>query len=169
MIIAIVVIGAGVGYFLFMRPSQPDVPNGDEQPNGDTGVVFTLTSGDQVTIEGLLAEEKPLVIYFFTTWCTTCRSDLLNLNATYPEFQEDISILVVGFDRTEDMDKIEDYKLGRNYPWPFAGYNSDAITEFKIVSQASKVGISLEGEVVFTEGFGVVSVDGWKDLFRELA
>ena len=53
-------------------------------------------------------------------------------------------------------------------PWPFAAYNKDAITGFKIVSQASKVGISLEGEVVFTEGYGVESVDGWKDLFREL-
>jgi hypothetical protein len=30
------------------------------------------------------------------------------------------------------------------------------------------VGISLDEEVVFTEGYSVVSVDGWKDLFREL-
>ena len=42
------------------------------------------------------------------------------------------------------------------------------VSGFKIVSRASKVGISLDEEVVFTEGYSVVSVDGWKDLFREL-
>ncbi len=168
-IIAVVVIGAGLGYLLFFRPSQPELPNGDnEPPNGDTEIVFTLTTGDEVTIDDLLVDEKPLIIYFFATWCPTCRKDLENLNATHPQYEEEISVLVVGFDRTESLDKIRDYKEGRNYEWPFAAYNSDAVTEFQVVSQASKVGISLEGEVVFTEGYGVVSVDGWKHLFREL-
>ncbi len=167
-IIAVVVIGAGLGYLFFLRPNQPDPPLVNDEPDGDTEIVFTTTDGDEVTINGLLAEEKPLVIYFFATWCPICRRDLENLNATYPQYEEEISVLVVGFDPTESMDKIRDYKEGRNYPWPFAVYNKDAITGFKIVSQASKVGISLDGEVVFTEGYSVVSVDGWKDLFREL-
>ncbi len=168
-IIAVVVIGAGLGYLFFFRPSQHEPSNGDNgSPNGDTEIVFTLTTGDEVTIDDLLTDEKPLVIYFFATWCPVCRRDLENLNATHPQYAEEISVLVVGFDPTESMDKIRDYKEGRNYPWPFAAYNKDAITGFKIVSQASKVGISLEGDVVFTEGYGVVSVDGWKDLFREL-
>ena len=50
----------------------------------------------------------------------------------------------------------------------FAVYNKDAVTEFKIVSQASKVGIALEGEVVFTRGYGVMSGEGWEALFQEL-
>ena len=131
-------------------------------------ILFTLTTGDKVTIDDLLTEEKPLVIYFFATWCPTCRRDLINLNATHPQYEDEISILVVGFDPTESLDKIKDYKEGRDYPWPFAVYSSEAVTEFQIVSQASKVGISLEGEVVFTRGYGVVSEDGWKDIFQEL-
>ena len=165
-IIAVVVIGASLGYLFFLRPSQPELPNGGEEPPKE--IVFTLTTGDEVTIDDLLEEEKPLVIYFFATWCPTCRKDLENLNATHPQYEEEISVLVVGFDPTESLDKIRDYKEGRNYPWPFAEYNRDAVTEFKVVSQASKVGISLEGEVVFTEGYGVVSEEGWEDLFREL-
>ena len=121
-----------------------------------------------MTIDDLLLAEKPLVIYFFATWCPICRMDLENLNATYPQYEDEISVLVVGFDPTESMGKIRDYKEGRNYPWPFAVYNEDAITGFKIVSQASKVGISLEGEVVFIKGYGVVSGEGWEELFREL-
>jgi thiol-disulfide isomerase/thioredoxin len=168
-IIAVVVIGAGLGYLFFLRPSQPELPNGGEEPpNGDMEIVFTTTDGDELTIDDLLADEKPLIIYFFATWCPTCRKDLENLNATHPQYKEEISVLVVGFDRTESLDKIRDYKEGRNYEWPFAAYNSDAVTEFQVVSQASKVGISLEGEVVFTRGYGVMSGDGWKDLFQEL-
>ena len=168
-IIAVVVISAGLGYLFFSRPSQPELPNGGEEPpTGDMEIVFTTTDGDEVTIDDLLADEKPLIIYFFATWCPTCRKDLENLNATYPQYEEEISVLVVGFDRTESLDKIKDYKEGRKYEWPFAAYNSDAVTEFQVVSQASKVGISLEGEVVFMRGYGVVSEDGWKDLFQEL-
>ncbi len=168
-IIAVVVIGAGLGYLFFFRPSQPEPSNGDNgPPNGDTEIVFTLTSGDEVTIDDLLADGKPLVIYFFATWCPVCRNDLENLNATFPQYEEEISILVVGFDRTESLDKIREYKEGRGYVWPFAVYNADAVTEFQVVSQASKVGISLDGEVVFKRGYGVVSEDGWVDLFREL-
>ncbi len=163
-IIAVMVIGAGLGYLFLLKPNQPEPP----AVNDDAEIVFTTTDEDEVTIDDLLAEEKPLVIYFFATWCPTCRKDLENLNATHPQYEEEISVLVVGFDPTESLDKIRDYKEGRNFPWPFAAYNKDAVTEFKVVSQASKVGISLEGEVVFTQGYGVVSEDGWKDLFREL-
>jgi thiol-disulfide isomerase/thioredoxin len=137
----------------------------EEPPSVGAGIVFMTTDGEGVTIGDLLADEKPLVIYFFATWCPTCRKDLENLNVTHPQYEDEISILVVGFDPTESLDKIGDYKEGRNYPWPFAVYNKDAITEFKIVSQASKVGISLNGEVVFTQGYGIVSKEGWEDLF----
>lgn len=168
-IIAVVVIGAGLGYFFFLKPNQPESPLvNDEPPNRDTEIVFTLTTGDEVTIDDLLADEKPLVIYFFATWCPTCGKDIENLNTTHPQYEDEISVLVVGFDPTESLDKIKDYKETRNYPWPFAVYNKDAVTEFQIVSQASKVGISLEGEVVFTKGYGVVSKDGWEALFQEL-
>ena len=84
----------------------------NDEPDGDTEIVFITTDGDEVTIDGLLAEEKPLVIYFFATWCPICRRDLENLNATYPQYEEEISVLVVGFDPTESMDKIRDYKEG---------------------------------------------------------
>ena len=168
-IIAVVIIGTALGYSFFLRPSQKDPPIVNDEPSyGDTGIVFTLTTGDEVTIDDLLADEKPLVIYFFATWCPTCRKDLENLNATHPQYVDEISVLVVGFDPTESLDKIKDYKEGRNYPWPFAAYSSEAVTEFQIVFQASKVGISLDGEVAFTRGYGVVSKDGWEDMFREL-
>ena len=182
-IIAVVIIGAGLGYLFFLRPSHPEPtvineepPAGNENPPVEdeepptvaAGVVFMTTDGEGVTISDMLADEKPLVIYFFATWCPTCRKDLENLNAAHPQYEDEISVLVVGFDPTESLAKIGNYKEGRNYPWPFAVYNKDAVTEFKIVSQASKVGISLEGEVVFTEGYGVLSKEGWEALFREL-
>jgi peroxiredoxin len=168
-IIGVVVIGAVLGYIFFFRPNQNDPPlMNDEPSDDDTEIVFTLTTGDETTIDDLLADEKPLVIYFFATWCPTCRRDLINLNSTHPQYEDEISILVVGFDPTESLEKIRDYKEGRDYQWPFAVYSKDAVTEFQIVSQASKVGISLEGEVVFTQGYGVVSGEGWETLFQEL-
>ena len=87
------IIGAGLGYLFFLRPNQPEPPLVNDEPDGDTEIVFTTTDGDEFTIDGLLAEEKPLVIYFFATWCPICRKDLENLNATYPQYEEEISVL----------------------------------------------------------------------------
>jgi thiol-disulfide isomerase/thioredoxin len=168
--IIVVVIGAGLAYMLFFQPSQPEVPDDvEEPPTDETGIVFNTTDGDQVTIDGYLEDGKPLVIYFFATWCPVCRRDLENLNATYPQYEDDVNVLVVGFDPTESMDKIRDYKEGRNYEWPFAVYNRDALIEFQIVSQASKVGLSAFGEVVFSKGYSFTSLEGWVDLLEELA
>jgi thiol-disulfide isomerase/thioredoxin len=168
-IIVVVVIGTGLGYLLFFNPSQPEIPdNNEEPPTDDTGIVFNTTDGDLITIDDLLAEEKPLIVYFFTTWCPVCRRDLENLNATHPQYEDEINVLVVGFDPTESMDKIREYKEGRNYEWPFAVYNREALTEFQIISQASKVGLSVEGELIFSKGYSFTSLEGWVDLLEEL-
>ena len=67
-IVAVVVIVAGLGYLFFFQPSQPEPPEVNEEPSIQiTDIVFTTTAGDEATIDDLLAMEKPLIIYFFTT------------------------------------------------------------------------------------------------------
>ena len=67
-ILAVVIIGVGLGYLFFFRPSQLGPSNGEKgSPNGDTEILFRLTTGDKVTIGDLLLDEKTLGIYFFAT------------------------------------------------------------------------------------------------------
>ncbi len=171
-IILIALIGAAA-YLTFNQPEEEEGDGGEEiqPPEGSEpeGIVFETVDGEEVSLVELLSGGKPILIYFFTTWCPTCESDLKSLNQTYGEFEESVDVLVVGFDRTESLEKIKGYREAHNYGWLFAGYNKEAITRFRIVTQASKIGLDADGEVVFSEGFGVVSNEGWRDLLRKLA
>ncbi|MEE8355348.1 MAG: hypothetical protein V3S09_05930, partial [Candidatus Bathyarchaeia archaeon] len=66
-IIGVVVIGAGLGYIFFLKPNQPEPPLvNDEPPNGDTEIVFTLTTGDEVTLRGAIRGGLTMVLGIFT-------------------------------------------------------------------------------------------------------
>ena len=170
-VVLVVFVGVAA-YLVFNQPKGNEsgeenvLPSGGSEPDG---IVFETVDGNEISLDELLSKGKPLLIYFFTTWCPTCESDLKSLNQTYGGFEDSVEVLVVGFDPTESLEKIKGYKEARNYMWLFAGYNEVAITRFQIVTQSSKVGLDADGEVVFSEGFGVVSNEGWLGLLQKLA
>ena len=169
------VIIAGSAFLLF-KPKAPvdntnDNGGGDQppEPPEEQPLVFEIVDGEKVSLDDLLSEGKPLLLYFFTTWCPTCKKDLENLNETYADYKEDVNVLVVGFGPTENEAKLRAYKDRQNYIWPFALYNKEAITRLKIVTQASKVGFYENGDTAFSEGFGVASISEWRDFLDQLA
>ena len=171
----LLVIIAGGAFFLF-KPKTPEDntidDGGGEQPPEpleELPLVFEIVDGEEVSLDELLSEGKPLLLYFFTTWCSTCRKDLENLNETYVDYEDDVAVLVVGFDPIENEAKLRDYRDKQNYIWPFALYNKEAITRLKIVTQASKRGIYENGDSAFSEGFGVVSIPEWREYLDQLA
>jgi thiol-disulfide isomerase/thioredoxin len=171
----VIVIIAGSAFLLF-KPKAPvdntnDNGGGDQppEPPEEQPLVFEIIDGEKVSLDDLLSEGKPLLLYFFTTWCPTCKKDLENLNETYADYKEDVNVLVVGFGPTENEAKLRDYKDRKNYIWPFALYNKEAITRLKIVTQASKVGFYENGDTAFSEGFGVVGIPEWRDFLDQLA
>ena len=89
-----------------------------------------------------------------------------NLEKVYEEFRDDVEVLVVGFDITETAEEIREYAVKRGYygKWTFIEPNGDLITSLKVTTMASKLIISPEGEVVFSEGYGVVSEDEWRSI-----
>lgn len=154
-------------YWFLQQAQQAGVVEVTEQPSEDI-IVFETVDGEELTIEDILSQGKPVVIYFFATWCPTCERDLKALDEVYREEAVRVNVLIVGFDPTETPEQIRAYKESRNYIWPFVEYNKDAIIKYKVVTQSTKIGISKEGEVVFSEGFGALTKDDWKDLFQRL-
>lgn len=134
----------------------------------EDGLVFKNVDGGQISLAEIQNDDKPLVIYFFATWCPTCESDLRALNSAYEKYQGKINVLVVGFDPSEDAQLIKQYKTSHGYSWPFSEYSKDAILHFKIVTQSTKIGIDAKGNVVFTDGYGVLSQSDWDARLEKL-
>ena len=167
-IAAVIIVGVVIS-----QPSQQQIEavKTAEKEEGETNIEFLdiplrTVDGEEITIRDILKNGKPVVLYFFTTWCPTCRSDLKNLKAVYSEFKDEVEVLVVGFDITETTKEIRDYAINRGYygEWIFIEPNGNLITSLKITTMASKLIISPDGEIVFSEGYGVVSEEEWRSI-----
>jgi len=174
-IVGIIVVGAIGGLFLLNSTQQQvskDVMVKDvskeqamqkEPPQAMAKEAFTLrnVNGDQISLAELQKSGKPVLIYFFATWCPVCEKDLRSLNSTYQKYQGKIEVVVVGFDPTETSEQIRQYRQGRGYTWAFAEYNKDALLHFKIITQSTKIGLDAKGNEIFRDGYGVLSGSDW--------
>ena len=143
------------------KPSPAvDAMKKDEAMKKDGGVIFKNVDGGQIQLAELNSG-KPTLIYFFATWCPVCERDLRNLNSIYAGYEGKINIIVIGFDPSENADLIKQYRANRGYSWPFAEYNKDAILHFKVVTQATKIGLDTKGNEIVRDGYGVLSVSDW--------
>ena len=171
-IVGVLVIIA-VGAFLLSSKQQltNDVAMNDaskeqvqkEAPQAMAKDPFTLknVNGGEISLAEQRKNGKPVLIYFFATWCPVCEKDLRSLNSTYQKYQGKIEVIVVGFDPTETPEQIKQYSQSRGYSWAFAEYSKDAILHFKIITQSSKIGIDAKGSELFRDGYGVLSASDW--------
>ena len=68
----------------------------------------------------MLAETKPTVLFFYATWCPTCKAAMKELNSS-PEKLSGINLLVVDYDNSADLQK----KYGVTYQHTFVQINPD--------------------------------------------
>ena len=88
----------------------------ETEPNADAGVKKISSSAD-ATLPDLkegsvnlnsYKDKQPLVLFFWTTWCPFCRSELKTLSEKYPEIQNENGELFA-VNVGESADKIKDF------------------------------------------------------------
>jgi len=172
-IIVAIALVAGIAFIQTNQQQntiQAETPAGigeKKEQRSFLSIPIRTVDGEEITIGGILEEKKrPVVLYFFATWCPTCRSDLKNLKTVYNEFKEDVEVIVVGFDLSESVEEIREYAVKRGYYglWTFTEPSGDLIASLKVTAMASKIIISPDGEVVYREGYGVVDEARWRSI-----
>ncbi len=75
----------------------------------------------------MIAAEAPTVLFFYATWCPTCRSAREEFNKRQDEFKN-INIILVDYDNSKDLQK----KYGVTYQHTFVQIdeNGDAIVKW---------------------------------------
>ncbi|MBI3026994.1 TlpA family protein disulfide reductase [Candidatus Woesearchaeota archaeon] len=83
---------------------------------GDESYDFTVvtTEGKSIRLSDFIEDKKPVIVYFFTTWCPWCAKDYAALSKVYKNYENDVTILSIGIDLSEDLITIGEYK--KKYP-----------------------------------------------------
>src|SRR3989338_7447570 len=72
------------------------------------------TEGSAIVLGEFTRSEKPVIVYFFATWCPYCHQDLTALSKVYKNYENNVSIIAISLDLNEGKDLIKEY--GQKYP-----------------------------------------------------
>ncbi len=92
-------------------PSFAEGANGYYQ-KGDKIEDFaaTLSDGTQVTLYGLLAEKKAVLLTFWASWCQYCRMEFPYLQKAYAQMSDDIGILALSVEPADTAEIVNELK-----------------------------------------------------------
>jgi len=104
-------------------PQQPVAPPSLHQVRAKNFTVTTL-DGEQVSLNSLLGEGKPVLIDFWATWCGPCRMEIPHLKEMHKKYGGD-GLVVIGMnleDPAEDRQAVKKFvkDFGMDYKTVFA-------------------------------------------------
>ncbi|MBI2647553.1 TlpA family protein disulfide reductase [Candidatus Woesearchaeota archaeon] len=138
---------------------------------GDSPYNFTVvtTEGKAVRISDFIENKKPIIIYFFATWCPWCAKDYAALSKVYKNYEDKVSILSISLDLSEDLNILREYK--KKYPalqkTMFAAGQTEILVNYRITKTTTKYAIDRNGKIILI-GAGAFDEEQWKQLLDAL-
>ncbi len=93
---------------------------------------------------------KPIILFFWTTWCPYCRKELKQLNTMHAQFLRD-GVELVAINVEEPVDKVQ--KFIGSYPFSFRvllDTDGKVAGAYGILGVPTYILINKEGQVVFS-------------------
>ena len=96
---------------------------------------------------------KPVILFFWTTWCPYCRGELKQLNTIHAQFlQNSVELVVINVE--ESADKIQ--RFTRSYPFSYRvllDTDAEVAQAFGILGVPTYILINKEDHVVFNNHY----------------
>jgi thiol-disulfide isomerase/thioredoxin len=138
---------------------------------GDIPPDFTIKSvdGEEFNINALREEKKPVLLYFFASWCPYCSQDFSVVKEIYPEYADKVTFLAIDLDLNEGEKLIREYRDKKNVPGvDFAAGSIDILADYGIAFTTTKYAIGKDGLILY-KGSGVFNEQQWRVLLNGLA
>jgi hypothetical protein len=147
-----IIIGLSIGLILWKYlvenianydvkiPQSLNIKFNDKQPVGMTS--------SQVAVEFESFDDKPILLYIYTTWCGVCSKNFEVFNEISREFQNtDLKVMALAIDRNLESQKLTNYlnNFGDVYFQPNYLVFKDGFMEFLL-----KKNIKYSGHIPFT-------------------
>ncbi len=137
---------------------------------GDIPPDFKITTidGKQYRLSQLKEENKPILLYFWASWCPYCSRDFDVVKNVYPKYADEVIFLAIDLDLNEDSDIIKKYKERKGLEGiDFAVGNTNVLSDYAIKYTTTKYAIGRSGAILY-KGSGVFNEQQWEVLFSAL-
>ena len=127
------------------------------------------TDGKTIILGDFLRNKKPVIVYFFATWCPWCAKDFEALSKVYKDYEDNVSIVAISLDLNEDLEIISKYK--KKYPalekTMFAPGQMEILANYRVRKTTTKYAIGRDGKIMYA-GLGAFNEGQWKTLLDAL-
>lgn len=110
---------------------------------------------------------KPTIIYFWATWCGTCRTSLEELKKVWPEYQGKVNFLGIDLDIEEDMALIKNFVQRNGYVGEYAEGNEDVIIKYYAITTSTKYAID-GNAILLSKEASTLYANDWRKTFDAL-
>ena len=131
-------------------PEDPAAPEETEPPKVEAPD-FTVenANGEEVKLSDYVG--KPIVLNFWASWCSPCKSEMPEFNAAWEELEGEVQFLMVNMTdgSRETVDTAKEYVEGEGFTFPVLfDTNSEAAIAYGAYSLPTTYFIDAEGYLV---------------------
>ena len=142
---------------------------GNSKGNRAPDFTVTTTEGTPLTLSELTVQKKPVLLYFFASWCPYCKRDLAVANTVYPLYADKVKLVAVDLDLNENTQLIATYKKNEKHDgMDFAPGYEKVLQDYGVVYTTTKYAIDRNG-IILWKGSGEVDDKTWTILLKGLA
>lgn len=92
--------------------------------------------------------KKPVMLYFWTTWCPNCRRNMPKLNAYYEKYKGEVAL--VGVNMQEDSKTIADFVAAGKISFPIALDSGSAAQAYGVQYTNTHILVGKDGNIIKT-------------------
>ena len=137
---------------------------------GQTPPDFSITTidGKQYKLSQFKDDNKPVLLYFWASWCPFCKQDFSNVKSVYPKYADKVTFLAIDLDLSENTQLIQKYKEEKRIDGiDFAAGAESILSDYAIKYTTTKYAIGRNGLILY-KGSGVFNEQQWETLFNAL-
>lgn len=126
----------------------------------------TLTDGTEVSLYGLLAEKKAVLINFWATWCSPCKNEFPFMQQAYDEMSDEIGIIALSTEPQDTNEAINALKDDLGLTTLPMGGDVGVSKRFDYAGIPTSVLVDRNGIICFQESGAVTSKEKFLRLFE---
>ncbi len=169
-IIALVLAAALLLYNVLKNEYVPETSS--EEEITDPYIDFTVydTDGNEIKLSDVVSEGKPIVINFWTTWCTYCIQEMPEFNEVYSEYGDNVNFIMLDVNGggNDNMEDALAYVEKNNFGFPiYFDTVLSATSAYGVTGFPTTVIIDKIGNIVYHRS-GAMSKDNLISILEQI-
>lgn len=125
------------------------------------------TNGKTISTDTYKAQNKPMVVYFMASTCSTCAKNWKNIDEVYPQYKDKVELVAISVDPTDDKEVLQKLAQEKGFTFETVPGNPQLAVQYDVKKQTAKFAIDKNGNIVSRHD-GLLSPEEWEALFESV-